>query len=397
MKKVISILCLMLFVFVNAKSNEYVHQIFVLNEGYFDYSTNQIVEPVTIGVYTPSDDSYSVVDTIENARFASDLVVHEDFFYVAADNKLLKYDINNYNLVASQNIDGIRNIKIHNEKVFVSRGDYDNTTFMPIQFASYLQVYSLSDLSFSFEFDTVTGPKWSTQNMIVNEDKLYVAINNAYEWGNEKGIIGVVDLSTNSYETEIDLGPDGKNPDNLMKFGSNLYTVNNKNWSGSSISKVNFNSYYSTTTNLAAAPTGCGTSVIRDAKINYQISGDTVLYEWDIFTLSNNGNSLPLNNNFYELAYDHVNDWLYTTSTDYFSYGIVEVYDNNNNIVNSFNCGISPGTIAIDFRVITDLFEVHNEKSNINNIYDLSGKVIDLENLKSGVFIKNNKATFIVK
>ena len=122
----------MLFVFVNAKSNEYVHQIFVLNEGYFDYSTNQIVEPVTIGVYTPSDDSYSVVDTIENARFASDLVVHEDFFYVAADNKLLKYDINNYNLVASQNIDGIRNIKIHNEKVFVSRGDYDNTTFMPI-------------------------------------------------------------------------------------------------------------------------------------------------------------------------------------------------------------------------------------------------------------------------
>ena len=233
--------------------------------------------------------------------------------------------------------------------------------------------------------------------MIVNEDKLYVAINNAYEWGNEKGIIGVVDLSTNSYETEIDLGPDGKNPDNLMKFGSNLYTVNNKNWSGSSISKVNFNSYYSTTTNLAAAPTGCGTSVIRDAKINYQISGDTVLYEWDIFTLSNSGNSLPLNNNFYELAYDHVNDWLYTTSTDYFSYGIVEVYDNNNNIVNSFNCGISPGTIAIDFRVITDLFEVHNEKSNINNIYDLSGKVIDLENLKSGVFIKNNKATFIVK
>ncbi len=387
----------MLFVFVNAKSNEYVHQIFVLNEGYFDYSTNQIVVPVTIGVYTPSDDSYSVVDTIEDARFASDLVVHGDFFYVAADNKLLKYDINNYNLVASQNIDGIRNIKIHNEKVFVSRGDYDNTTFMPIQFASYLQVYSLSDLSFSFEFDTVTGPKWSTQNMIVNENKLYVAINNAYEWGNEKGIIGVVDLSANSYETEIDLGSDGKNPDNLMKFGSNLYTVNNKNWSGSSISKVNFNSYYSTTINLAAAPTGCGTSVIRDAKINYQISGDTVLYEWDIFTLNNNGNSLPLNNNFYELAYDHVNDWLYTSSTDFFSYGKVEIYDNNNNILNSFDCGISPGTIAFDFRVITDLFEVYNEKFNINSIYDLSGKVIELENLKSGVFIKNNKPTFIVK
>ena len=357
MKKVVTILCVMLFLFFNAKSSEYIHQIFILNEGYFDYSSNQIVEPVTIGVYKPSDDSYSIVDTIENARFASDLTVYGDFFYVAADNQLLKYDVNNYDLVASQNIDGIRNIKIHNEKIFVTRGDYDNTTFMPIQFASYLQVYSLSDLSFSFEFDTITGPKWSTQNMIVNENKLFVTINNAYEWGNEKGIIGVVDLSTYSYETEIDLGPDGKNPDNLMKFGSNLYTVNNKNWSGSSISKVNFNSYYSTTTNLASAPTGCGTSVIRDAKINYQISGDTVLYEWDIFTLNNSGSSLPINNNFYELAYDHINDVLYTSSTDYFSYGKVEVYDNDNNIINSFDCGISPGTIVFDFRVITDVFD----------------------------------------
>ena len=88
---------------------------------------------------------------------------------------------------------------------------------------------------------------------------------------------------------------------------------------------------------------------------------------------------------------------MYTSLTDYYSYGKVEVYDNNNNIVNSFDCGISPGSIAFDYRVITDLFEVYNEKSNINKIYDLSDKLIELENLKSGIFIKNNKATFKAK
>ena len=42
--------------------------------------------------------------------------------------------------------------------------DYDNVTFMPVLFNSYLQMFNTSDLSFYMEIDTVVGPKWATQN-----------------------------------------------------------------------------------------------------------------------------------------------------------------------------------------------------------------------------------------
>ena len=51
-------------------------------------------------------------------------------------------------------------------------------------------------MSFVSQLDTTNGPKWTTQNMVHHENKLYVAINNGFEWGNEKSLIGVLDLNS---------------------------------------------------------------------------------------------------------------------------------------------------------------------------------------------------------
>ena len=41
------------------------------------------------------------------------------------------------------------------------------------------------DLNYQSGFEAETnGPQWSTENLLINENKLYVLINNAYEWGN---------------------------------------------------------------------------------------------------------------------------------------------------------------------------------------------------------------------
>ena len=70
----------------------YVYQVYVLKEGYYDYQTSQQLQPVTLGAYNPQTQVYSVVDTLENARFGSDLLVTEMALYVAADQQILKYD-----------------------------------------------------------------------------------------------------------------------------------------------------------------------------------------------------------------------------------------------------------------------------------------------------------------
>lgn len=386
MKKVVFVLCL---IYQGVMAQNVVNQVLLLNEGRYDYTTGEIETPVTIGSYDPVTSIYSVVDTIIGARFASDMLIDGDYFYVAADTQLLKYDLNTYELLASQSVNGVRNILIVNDNLFVSRGEYG------ISFDSYFQIYSKSDLTFISELDTTEGPKWTTQNMVHTDNKLYVAINNGFEWGNEKSLIGVLDLSTLSYLEEIDLGSDATNPDNMMITDDFIFTVNNKNWSGASFSKVDLSTHSSTTINVSDVSTGCGTSCLRGDKINFQISMDSVLLEWDPATLLSSGNPLGINQNFYELAYDEVNNYLYASETDYSTYGKVHIYDADNNLVSEFDCGVSPGTIVFDVRNTTSIEDYSINQTQDDVFFDLFGRKINqIENQPKGVYIRSGKKIF---
>ena len=161
-------------------AQDYVNQVLVLNEGKF----GQNEFPVTLGSYDPTSQNYEVVDTIEGARFASDMVIDGDNIFVMADTLLLKYDLNSFEVLSTQTVVGGRNIAVVDDKLFITRGEYG------VDFSSYLKVFSKSDLEFVSELDTLNGPKWTTQNMVVHDGKLYVAINNGFNWGQEKSLIG---------------------------------------------------------------------------------------------------------------------------------------------------------------------------------------------------------------
>ena len=73
MKKII---CFLLLVSsYSSFGQSYVDRVIVFNEGYFDYTANQIVVPPTIGFYDPVTQVYSVIDTLFGARFASDIIL----------------------------------------------------------------------------------------------------------------------------------------------------------------------------------------------------------------------------------------------------------------------------------------------------------------------------------
>lgn len=370
-------------------AQNFVNQVLVLNEGRFDYVNSQIDVPVTIGSYDPITQNYSVVDTIDGARFASDLKIDGDHFYVMADTLLLKYDLNSYELVSSQTVIGGRNIHVSGENIFVTRGEYLLT--LP----SYLQVYSKSDLELVIEVDTLSGPKWSTQNMVEHDGKLFIAINNGFEWGNEKSLIGVLDLETFNYLEEIDLGIDATNPDNMMIDSNFIYTVNNKDWSGASFSKVDLSTYSTSTINISDVSTGCGTSCLRGDRLNFQLSMDTVLYEWNPVSFEDSGVDLGLQESFYELSFDETNNYLYASSTDYVTYGKVYVYDENNSLISQFDCGVSPGTIVFDIRNTTSITDYLTAEKESKSYYDMSGRKLNsIENQPKGVYIQSGKKVF---
>ncbi|MDG1189635.1 MAG: hypothetical protein P8N00_03710, partial [Flavobacteriales bacterium] len=366
-------------------AQDYVNQVLVLNEGKF----GQNEFPVTLGSYDPTSQNYEVVDTIEGARFASDMVIDGDNIFVMADTLLLKYDLNSFEVLSTQTVVGGRNIAVVDDKLFITRGEYG------VDFSSYLKVFSKSDLEFISELDTVSGPKWTTQNMVVHDGKLFVAINNGFNFGQEKSLIGVVDISTMSYLEEIDLGPDGTNPDNMVLNGDYIYTVNNKNWSGASFSKVDLSTMTTNTINISDVSTGCGTSCLRGDRINFQLSQDSILYEWNPVTFDDSGINLGINESFYELAHDDINNYLYASSTDYTTFGKIGIYDADNSLVSEFDCGVSPGTIVFDVRNTTSISEFSVEENTDNSVYDMFGRKLgNIENQPKGVYLQSGKKVF---
>tara|TARA_Y100001978_G_scaffold202317_1_gene223061 strand:+ start:1544 stop:3490 length:1947 start_codon:yes stop_codon:yes gene_type:complete len=341
-KLILSFLYLLFTTSLFSQSSE---NLLILNEGYFDFTNQEIIEPVSIGVYNTNSQVYQEVIVIDGVRFASDMIVDGNILYVAADNKIIKYQIGSFEYIDEVEMQGARNLLIHNDNLFVSRGDYDYDTWSAVVFDSYLHVYDKNNLTLISEFDTDNGPGWSTQNLVSKDDQVFVAVNNGFEWNNEKGYVGVVDVSTLTYTNEFDLGENGKNPDNMVIKGDYILTVNNKNWSGSSISRINMTTNEVVTENLADVSTGCGTSALRGDFLNFQVSQTTTLNKYDIDNMETSGVEQNMNLNFYELI-EGADGLFYASSTDFFSYGDVHVFNQDNEIVNSFSTGVTPGVFA---------------------------------------------------
>lgn len=350
-------LLLILFLFSSLVYSQNDENLIILNEGYYDFNNQEIIEPASIGVYYTSTEFYEEVAVIEGVRFASDMIVNEGFLYVAADNKILKYQIGSFELLNEVEVQGARNLLIHNDNLFVSRGDYDYDTWSAVVFDSYLHVYDKNDLTFVSQFDSSNGPAWSTQNLVIKDDQVFVAINNGFEWNNEKGLIGVIDANNLTYTNEFDLGDNGTNPDNMVLKGDYLLTVNNKNWSGSSVSRVNLITNEVVTEDLADISTGCGTSALRGDFLNYQVSGANTVQKYDYENMETVGEEEGINLNFYEIA-EGSDNLFYASSTDFSSYGEVYIFNQNNEVVSSFSTGISPGTFQFYSNIEEEDFNI---------------------------------------
>ena len=83
---------LFLFSSLSLTCQNYLNQVLILNEGYYNSTSQNMDYPVSIGSYNPETSEYTTLIEIDSVKFASDMIVDEDFLYVAADYKLLKYD-----------------------------------------------------------------------------------------------------------------------------------------------------------------------------------------------------------------------------------------------------------------------------------------------------------------
>ena len=340
---------------INGFAQNVLKQVIVVNEGHYDYMTGNIDVPVSIGTYNPINKHYTTIENIVGSRFATDVIIDGDYLYVAADDKIIKYNKNTFVREGVLPVFGVRKLAIWNNHLLVTRGEYGYV------FTNNFQVFDKNNLSYQYELTTQAGPQYACEGVVVHGDSAYIAVNNAFDFPNYKSIIGVVNLNAHTYVREINLGLNGTNPDYMTISGDEIFTLNNQDYSTASISKYNVLTGVLSTTSLAT-PGGCGTSVLTSTDILYQVAGDNQLAKFNTATLVTY-DTLTINKNLYGMAYDNLGSNIYAGNTDYISYGKVFIYQVNGMLVDSFAAGVAPGNIALDY---VNLTSVQEAKENIS-------------------------------
>ena len=383
-------------------------RVLVLNEGAVDFQTGKILEPVSLGAYSLTDQQYRKLFDIADMRFASDLQLDGDSYWVAADRKILRYRIKDDQIISEFNLTGVRKIFPHGDLLIVTRGEY----LQPL--SSYVQIYDKN--SFALKFEIPAGQmNFTTENIVVKEDQAYVAVNNGFDFGNEVGKVLVIDLKKLVWTGTIELGDEGKNPENLMLYGDQLFTLNNRNFTdGSTISRIDLPDLkLSSTLRLPNVTSLCGTSVLVESAILYQESGKTDIGRYDIQT-GQAGPYTGTSASYYGLNYDPRSQTVVGAETDFFSFGRVYLMDRAFKVREEFNAGISPGYFIFDYSQVSStdnsasltsvllsnlageellLKPGHQLKSlqiagvdGIFKTYPISGEAVNIRSLAPGVY-----------
>lgn len=328
-------------------AQNYVHRVLVLNEGYFDFITGEVVIPPSIGAYDPATGDYALLTELEDARFISGIAMDDAHYFVAADGHLLKFDRYSDELVASTALTGIRKLAVWNDQLIITRGEYG------VELEDYIRILDKNTFATLYTIPAATMP-YTTEGIVVYENIAYIAVNNGFVFGAEVGMLAVLDLDAETLLASVDLGPNGINPDNIMLDGDIVYTLNNKDYSGSSVSAYRISSGDLSTNDLLNVTSGCGTSALYNSEVFYQDFASTAITRYNPAT-DEIIEEVELGQHLYGIAFDAINERFYAGVTDFFSTGTLYVYDLEGNVLDIEAVSVSPGTIALDVRMATGI------------------------------------------
>ncbi|MEC7653864.1 MAG: hypothetical protein VX548_02855 [Bacteroidota bacterium] len=356
MRKLISSLFSLISCSILFSQSEYLHSVWVLDEGVQDWMTGEMVVPSSVGVFNPESGSYNEVLQFSDANFTTDILIENGFAYVAADNKILKVDLDTYEIVAEVDVQGVRYLDIYEGLIYCTRGDYDPSTWGSVIFDSYFLWFDAETLAPVGQLSASEGVQYDCDGLQIVDGIAYMAINNGFTWGAEVGLVGAYNISDASYE-EFDLGVEGKNPVHLKVVDGAVLTVNNTDWSATSLSRLELGQSSSDVNTLfvEGVSAGCNAAAVLGDELLFQINSELGMRKANTVDLSPSSETWgPASDVYYKMATNPLNSDVYATVTSFSasSLGQVQILDSNGNLLSSFTAGAVPGGIAFDIRTM---------------------------------------------
>jgi hypothetical protein len=379
-----------------AQDNTTVPRIIIANGGkyesnppYFDY--------VTVGSYNTSSHVFTIFDTI-HTQSVQDVLIDDHYAYVAAQDTLVKYDLNTLHRLATVADSGLSKLAVYGDKLIVTK------QFPVSRF--FVEILNTSNLGIVQYVDGVSG---DCGGATISDDSIYVAVNGGY-LGSE-GKLAVISTTSWSLIHEINFGPDAVGIMNVYGYGNFIYTINPTPGGSSAVGSITkmAKDLETFTNNIFAVTIGFGVGIqgnllymqMNNGIGSYDLNTDHI---GDTSIIRDPGSA----NHIYILAgaLDYVNNDFYLPIGNYSVPGKCVVTTIQGDSLTSFTDGISSNALAVQYSIpagiqpagsreevrispnpATDWLNVSfNGMDNLQGITisDITGRTLYSSELKSG-------------
>ena len=303
--------------------------------------------PPSLGVINMVTFDYEELITFSDASFATDLEIRGDEAFVVLENSVVKVDLLSGQILADTELLGAQEAALLEDgRVVVTRGGVDDA-WQPLELNSHLVWLDGDDLNLVGELAPTEGPSMPSKELKIAAGKVYIAVNNAWTWGEEVGRMGCWDPIEGTYE-EWDLGDDARTPWTMHVFEGDVFTVNNGDWTSTSVSRVAMADMSDVeTVVLENVSAGCNASTFVDSKLAVQIAGELGLrvlnpaaMDWEEEVLNEGVPAV------YSLIAHPEYGWTCAGVTDYATYGEVQIRTSGGDLLAAVPVGLAPGTLA---------------------------------------------------
>jgi len=355
-------------------------RLWVLNEGRYDWVNGSIEVPPSLGYVDADTWTYHEFAVFESARFATDVELTEEHVFVALEGRVVKLNLESGFLEAQAEVLGVQELALSPEGIlYLTRGGIDATTYEPLALSSFVAWLDADDLSWGGELNSAEGPAYPSQEIAWAEGQVFVGVNNGWAWQAEVGKVGVLDLAEGTYE-EHDLGEGASNPVALHFHNGSLFTVNNGDWSGTSVSKLDLNGTPNVITiELEGVSAGCNASAVVGDRLALQVQSEAGLrsldldsWTWETEGLNEGAESA------YSMTVHPQWEWICTGTTDFVAEGHVEIQASDGTLLSEVEVGVAPGTLV--WQQAASASSIERPVSSVQSVHpsltDLSGRAL---------------------
>ena len=302
---------------------------------------------VSIASFKPDNGATTTFGSI-HTQSIQDIVINEHWAYVAAQDSIVKFNIDTYEKVAAVEAIGVFRLLLNND-VLLASFQYPATE-------NFAKVYSAEDLTLVASIGEISG---ESAGLLVVDELAYVAVPGG--WTSTVGNIAIISLLDYTLVDEINFDTLGSGIFDLYYYDGKIMSVNISAWNATTgyISVMNMiGSHIESHLINRKIESSVG---VKDDTLYIVMNGTVGSINLSDFSVSDTAVIEAPALSIAGTVIDTLNNLFYIATTDYTTVGKGTIYNLQGDETGSFEAGISPNAMAIDYRDNTGISDVYSE------------------------------------